>query len=46
MAADKIIGIKMTHLVCMHTLPNLAEVNQTIMTTVNTCASVKYTLTM
>jgi len=46
MVANKIIGVKMAHLVCMHTLPNLAEVNQTIMTTVNTCASVNYTLTM
>jgi len=46
MIADKIIGIKIAHLVCMHTLPNLTEANQTIITTVNTCASLKYTLTM
>jgi hypothetical protein len=45
MVADNIIGIKMAHLVCMHTLPNLADVNQSIMTTVNTYASVKYMLT-
>jgi len=46
MHGSKVIGIKMAHLVRMHTLPNFAEVNQIIMTTVNTCASVKYMLTM